>query len=574
MTDSLLVLCKDKTPLLSLLQQLEVGGYSVEVWTDVFAASRKIQEGVFCCLLVAPDWPHAEDTAAGLRQSGYVVLRLSENTKDIDAIPLSVPADALSSFVRLAIACQTIENANRDQNILYSSLLTHMEEGVLIVDPNEVIIYANPSAERLLGSGGTPGLVGQALKELTNPEQYKAIRAQTRRRMEGESSTYTIQFDLKDGSVRYMRVTASPLMDPKGGFKASLDILQDISGEVTSRQLVSSQRMLTDAFSNTAALLTSTLDINEVFDRILINVELVVPHPAANIMLIENDLAVIVRHRGYGEHGWGAMLDDTTVPLKDAPYLQKMIASGEGVFIPDTAVAKGWRLRDSSKWLRSYVGTPIHIKGEVIGFLNLDSDQPGYFKEGDTERLAVFADQAAIAIENARLYSEVQRLAVCDDLTGLFNRRGLFEYGNREIERAIREDKPIVLAWLDFDFFKRINDAFGHDIGDSVLQQTARLCRRSLRASDLIGRYGGDELVIVLPNTDIDTAFKVCDRLRGIIADTPFVAGDSEVHLTVSIGLAALRRGKPELGDMLNRSDHAMYSAKAAGHNCVFIDPL
>jgi len=385
--------------------------------------------------------------------------------------------------------------------------------------------------------------VGQALKELTNPEQYKAIRAQTRRRMEGESSTYTIQFDLKDGSVRYMRVTASPLMDPKGGFKASLDILQDISGEVTSRQLVSSQRMLTDAFSNTAALLTSTLDINEVFDRILINVELVVPHPAANIMLIENDLAVIVRHRGYGEHGWGAMLDDTTVPLKDA-------------------------------WLRSYVGTPIHIKGEVIGFLNLDSDQPGYFKEGDTERLAVFADQAAIAIENARLYSEVQRLAVCDDLTGLFNRRGLFEYGNREIERAIREDKPIVLAWLDFDFFKRINDAFGHDVGDSVLQQTARLCRRSLRASDLIGRYGGDELVIVLPNTDIDTAFKVCDRLRGIIADTPFVAGDSEVHLTVSIGLAALRRGKPELGDMLNRSDHAMYSAKAAGHNCVFIDPL
>jgi diguanylate cyclase (GGDEF)-like protein len=351
-----------------------------------------------------------------------------------------------------------------------------------------------------------------------------------------------------------------------------MGVLRDITDEKMTRELAVSQSALALALSNTVAVLTSTLDINEVFDRILTNLELVVPHQAANIMLIENDLACIVRHRGYVERGWTGVLQVACLPWKEMPLLKRMVETGAPVFVPDTHLETDWKAHEAYQELRAYAATPIQIKGEVIGFLNLDSDQPGYFKDGDAERLAVFADQAAIAIENARLYSEVQRLAVCDDLTGMFNRRGLFEFGGRETERSLKDGTPLSVAWLDFDFFKKVNDSFGHEAGDIVLQQVARLCRRSLRSVDLVGRYGGDELVVILPNTDLPTAQKVCERLRGIISSSAFLVGDGEVHLTVSIGLAALNPDKPELNDVMNRADHAMYSAKAAGRDCVVLD--
>jgi len=568
----ILVLSTDAKPLQELIKSIEACGYSVEVCVKPSLSLAKVLEKEYSCILVTTDWPNEADTIRILRTFGQVALRLAPNsTGELDVLPYNGDHLATCQLLEKAIEHYGVHGGKYDHDVIQATLLDTMDEGVIIVDGKEVITYANNAAIRMFGEA-EGNLVGQSLAEYTHPEQFEVLCLMTQRRMTGERSSYIAEFVLRTGVTRQMRIIASPLMDRQGHYIGAMGVLRDITDEKMTRELAVSQSALALALSNTVAVLTSTLDINEVFDRILTNLELVVPHQAANIMLIENDLACIVRHRGYVERGWTGVLQVACLPWKEMPLLKRMVETGAPVFVPDTHLETDWKAHEAYQELRAYAATPIKIKGEVIGFLNLDSGQPGYFKDGDAERLAVFADQAAIAIENARLYSEVQRLAVCDDLTGMFNRRGLFEFGGRETERSLKDGTPLSVAWLDFDFFKKVNDSFGHEAGDIVLQQVARLCRRSLRSVDLVGRYGGDELVVILPNTDLPTAQKVCERLRGIISSSAFLVGDGEVHLTVSIGLAALNPDKPELNDVMNRADHAMYSAKAAGRDCVVLD--
>src|SRR4030095_15908846 len=134
--------------------------------------------------------------------------------------------------------------------------------------------------------------------------------------------------------------------------------------------------------------------------------------------------------------------------------------------------------------------------------------------KADLPIMSIFAKQIGVSLERARLFQEVQSLALTDPLTGLQNRRSLFELGRIEFSRARRMNRPFCFMMLDVDHFKLINDHYGHPIGDQVLQEFATRCKNSVRAVDLIGRYGGEELIILLPETDSETALLVAERLR------------------------------------------------------------
>ncbi|MGH7462254.1 MAG: GAF domain-containing protein, partial [Longimicrobiales bacterium] len=172
------------------------------------------------------------------------------------------------------------------------------------------------------------------------------------------------------------------------------------------------QRALAEALRDTAAALTSTLNVDEVLDRILNNIERVVPHHVATIMLVEQGMARVVRHRGYTERGLADRLQTLRFGVADTPNLRQMAESGQPLVISDTQAYAGWVDLPESRWIHSYLGAPVILKGQVIGFLNLDSVQAGFFTSVHAERLKIFADQAAIAIENARLYNSVQQQAL------------------------------------------------------------------------------------------------------------------------------------------------------------------
>lgn len=189
----------------------------------------------------------------------------------------------------------------------------------------------------------------------------------------------------------------------------------------------------------------------------------------------------------------------------------------------------------------------------------------------DLPVMSIFAKQIGISMERARLFQEVQSLAATDSLTGLHNRRSLFELGRIEFSRAHRMNRPFCCMMLDLDHFKQINDTYGHTTGDQILREFAQRCKHLVREMDLVGRYGGEELIILLPETELKTALQVAERLRASIAGTPVKASNQEACITVSIGVATKDEHTLELETLIARADQAMYMAKYRGRNQVAI---
>ena len=187
----------------------------------------------------------------------------------------------------------------------------------------------------------------------------------------------------------------------------------------------------------------------------------------------------------------------------------------------------------------------------------------------DLPIMSIFAKQIGVSLERARLFQEVQSLALTDPLTGLHNRRSLFELGRVEFTRAKRMKRYFCCMMLDLDHFKQVNDRYGHIIGDQVLQEFARRCKHSVREVDLVGRYGGEELIVLMPETDRETALQVAERLREAIATIPIQIFDQSISVTVSIGVATQDENTTDLETLIARADQAMYIAKHKGRDRV-----
>jgi diguanylate cyclase (GGDEF)-like protein len=225
-----------------------------------------------------------------------------------------------------------------------------------------------------------------------------------------------------------------------------------------------------------------------------------------------------------------------------------------------------WVPTETSRHIRSWAGAPIVARGRVLGFLSLDKTEPGFYTAELAERLAAFAAQAGLALENARLYAEQQRLAVTDGLTGIGNRRHFDQALGHELHRAARFQRSTALIMLDLDDFKRYNDVHGHLAGDELLRAVAVALAQSLRAADTIARYGGEEFVVILPETELEAAHQAGERLRLIIRHLPLRPGGSEAEpVTVSVGISAAPEHAVTPATLVNAADIALYQAKAQG---------
>jgi diguanylate cyclase (GGDEF)-like protein len=196
-----------------------------------------------------------------------------------------------------------------------------------------------------------------------------------------------------------------------------------------------------------------------------------------------------------------------------------------------------------------------------------------HLESGDLPAASIFASQVSIALENARLFSEIQRLVVTDDLTQLYNRRGILEVSKYEFDRAKRYNRPLSVLLVDVDHFKSINDLYGHPSGDLVLYELGKILKSQIRSVDKIGRLGGEEFVILLPETSINFACQVAERLRLVVEKAGLQAPPNEqsIHVTLSIGVAALTPDDPDLYALIGAADQAMYRAKDSGRNRVLV---
>ncbi len=226
-----------------------------------------------------------------------------------------------------------------------------------------------------------------------------------RKRVEGELRKY------RDHLEELVKERTAELM------RANEQLQREIAARKRVQEELCRERDLAEALAEAAAVVGSTLDPDQVLDRILEQVSRVVPNDATNIMLIEGDLARPVRWRGYERFGAEEFVSAVVFHIPDVPGLQRMLGGRGPMIIPDTHAYPDWVRLPVTEWLRSYAAAPIMVRGEVIGFLNVDSATPGFFTQDHAESLRAFAGHAAAAIENARLYEEAQRRIA--ELTGL-----------------------------------------------------------------------------------------------------------------------------------------------------------
>jgi diguanylate cyclase (GGDEF)-like protein len=212
--------------------------------------------------------------------------------------------------------------------------------------------------------------------------------------------------------------------------------------------------------------------------------------------------------------------------------------------------------------VRFYAGAPLTTQqGFRIGSLCVVDHIPRRISQRDRDLLK---DMAAIVVDEMELRKRVGT----DLLTGLYNRRFLDELGGREIAKARRERLPLTAAFIDADKFKSINDTYGHPAGDAVLRGLGPAIKKALRGTDLLARYGGEELVLLLPGTTLSQAAPVLERLRQEIAAMDVLELKGR-QVTASIGAAELQPGDMTVADLLARADGALYRAKESGRNRV-----
>jgi len=207
---------------------------------------------------------------------------------------------------------------------------------------------------------------------------------------------------------------------------------------------------------------------------------------------------------------------------------------------------------------------PLIIEGKTMGVLWMWGEG---IHENDMPTMSLFASQLAAALQNADLLNEVGRLAITDELTGIFNRRYFFEIAEKEFTRALKDNSPLSVLLVDIDHFKKFNDRYGHVVGDQVLRAAAQMMASALRESDIIGRYGGEEFSIILPDTNNSSANYVGERLLAKVSDIPFDTEAGKLSIQISVGIAGMSKETPTLHSLIVRADQAMYIAKSAGRN-------
>jgi diguanylate cyclase (GGDEF)-like protein len=334
------------------------------------------------------------------------------------------------------------------------------------------------------------------------------------------------------------------------------------------------RRQEAETWSNVLAKLTSALDIEHVLESTLMHIREVIPYDRAQVYLLVNHNNKLRVERIWTVSGEDPLMvsseesglfynpsrhneqhlnngdiehsDVSNINLNLPAKIKHLIESAKPLIIPDKTSRPAWFKKNYATG--SWIGAPIIV------------------------HLNIFAGQTSLALQNASLFHEVQQLAITDDLTGILNRRNLFEMGESALIRAQRFDSNLSLIMLDLDNLKYINDNFGHIVGDQALRFVAKRYKNSLRDIDIFGRYGGDEFVIILPQTNLSNATLLAERLCLMLKENPLIVNDDLVPVTASFGVAIYDHDTHDLAALIHQADLAMYNAKHSGRDQIFVN--
>jgi diguanylate cyclase (GGDEF)-like protein len=338
--------------------------------------------------------------------------------------------------------------------------------------------------------------------------------------------------------------------------------IQNIARELIDHQallaILKQQTDELDALKKLSIHLTSSLDLPDVLDAVVSEaVRLIDNARDVNIFLYKN-------HR----LSFGAALDaDGT---RDKPWSKPrsngltytVARSGEMIIVEN--MQEHALFQDvPSDWIGSIIGIPLKVGNTVVGVMNLSRSTLGGYSASELRLLSLLSDQAAVAISNASLHQMISRQAYSDTLTGLPNRRALDERLEEEVSAARRNNYSFAVIMMDLDGFKAVNDTYGHTVGDDVLRLVFSEMGRGVRTTDFLARYGGDELTLILSQTDMSSALVVSEKITEGMKKLKFRLPDGKrLKLGISGGIALYPVHARSGSDLLRAADAALYHAK------------
>jgi diguanylate cyclase (GGDEF)-like protein len=306
---------------------------------------------------------------------------------------------------------------------------------------------------------------------------------------------------------------------------------------------------------------TAVMDLQDLLSRVCSVIRLAFQVPHVSLFLREEGELVLRAHDGTLTP---CVALDARFPANQQPWSH--ILATNGTFIENNLGSATGCLKLFAE-SASCMSIPLISFGQTLGVLTLHSSQPNAFREDELQSLESVADICASSIQNAHYLERVKQLAYLDGLTGIFNRRFFELRIAEEIERARRHNLSMAVIMVDIDQFKKLNDEFGHLLGDEVLRQVSSLFHQQLRKMDIVCRYGGEEFAILLTQTSAQHAVGVAEKLRRIVENWQFPGVPRTV--TISAGVAAFPEHGANRDALMRAADKALYAAKQAGRNRV-----
>jgi len=483
-------------------------------------------------------YPMFDPTPLSFLVSGFLILRALYFHSFLDIIPIA-----------------------RDTTI------DNMRDGIVVVDLLDRIVDINPSAEKIIQKSFNK-VVGKASIEIL-PELADWIS------ISKEAKTPVKVLNIGEGKEKQIYVlNLIPLVDVQESLIGHSIVFHNNTESHNLNKNIKDQADRLAVLYEIGKAITSTLEIDDLMELIYKQLSRVIPSDAYFVALYlpkEHQLDIRVMFdqgkrytpdKQNANEGLSSWIVQNKKPLLIRDLRKEMnTLSVKPVLVGEKRLSRSW------------LGVPLLMENDLIGLLAVASYSANEFDETDQLLMEQIAQQAVLSIQNARHHQEVTLQAKLDSLTGVSNHNNFIDRLYEEAEEALGSLTPLSLIMLDIDYFKLYNDTYGHVVGDQVLRLTVQAIQSHIKKTDAVGRWGGEEFGVILPNATTEQATQVANRIRHTLAELPLfdVEGQTIPKPTISQGIGNLPEHTNDVDDLIIIADRALYKAKDQGRDQVAV---
>jgi diguanylate cyclase (GGDEF)-like protein/PAS domain S-box-containing protein len=451
-----------------------------------------------------------------------------------------------------------------DDGMMYKRLVEEVRSGVFMADAHGFFFYVNHALADMLGYQTTDEAINKNFFEILFDSKETGQAFLDRMEQMGFIRDYELEWRRKDGEVLSLSITSNYIRYNGGKIMGIEGIIQDKTQEARMKQAVLLEKRKLEQILSFGEVISSLRKIEELADYTVTNTAMILEAGKCSLMMYDKASNCLYIEKAVGLEP--AVVAETKVPLGE-PIAGVVAVERQPILVENIEYHQRFQRSNRLSYVsRSFMSAPVTLGDELIGVMNVaDKKSSAYagdrFNAVDLRILCAIVREVASAFENVRVINELNLLTVTDPLTEIYNYRQFAHSLDQEIKRFKRSSGTLCIIMMDLDNFKSYNDTYGHVEGDALLRGIGEILHRSLRDSDIVCRYAGDEFVMVLPDTDIQGVRESAAKIVQAVEGYPF-----KRKVTVSLGAAKFQPGMSQK-EFIVKADQALYQAKQSGKN-------